>query len=151
MGNSLFDAETRYIIAKERGIIVDECDEWLLYEYTWSLKDQQSPYPYTTKTFNGNRYRCFLHHMIMGYPIDGCVIDHIDRNPKNNSRNNLRYATYRENALNQNRSDHDDLYLTQVRESLWRIQIPIGHYTTKEEAMKVRTAVVELLKRNKFM
>jgi hypothetical protein len=42
----------------------------------------------------------FLHHAIIGRPIDGRIIDHLDGNPLNNSIDNLRIVTRRENNQN---------------------------------------------------
>ena len=77
MGHSPFTDEDRYEIAIERGIIVDDCDKWMLFKYTWSLAGERWPYPYTTKHFDGIRYKALLHHMIVGYPINGLVVDHV--------------------------------------------------------------------------
>ena len=41
-----------------------------------------------------------MHRHIMGDPPDGMVIDHIDRNRLNNQKENLRFCTYSENAMN---------------------------------------------------
>lgn len=41
-----------------------------------------------------------LHHFLLGVPSDGEVVDHRDHNGLNNSRPNLRKATYRQNAQN---------------------------------------------------
>lgn len=41
-----------------------------------------------------------LHSFVKGKAPIGYVIDHADRNPLNNQRSNLRYATYSENSYN---------------------------------------------------
>jgi hypothetical protein len=41
-----------------------------------------------------------LHHLIMGKPPEGMVIDHINRDPKDNRKSNLRIVSYYENAQN---------------------------------------------------
>lgn len=46
-----------------------------------------------------NKSHIFLHQYLMG-TLDGFVIDHIDRNPLNNTRENLRFIKSRENILN---------------------------------------------------
>ena len=41
-----------------------------------------------------------LHRYLMGEVADGLVVDHIDGNPLNNKRSNLRLLTHSQNALN---------------------------------------------------
>lgn len=55
-----------------------------------------------------------MHQLIMGYK-EGYVIDHIDRNPGNNSRSNLRFVTNAENFWN---SDYADKILARRKEQL---------------------------------
>lgn len=48
----------------------------------------------------GKHERIKLHNLIAGNPPDGMVVDHIDGDPLNNRRSNLRFATKRQNAAN---------------------------------------------------
>ena len=147
MGYSPFTAQDKYEIAIERGYIVDPEDEWLLYEYTWSSKGKEHPYAYTSRVIDGQRFFMMLHHMIVGSPINDYVVDHIDRNPKNNKRSNLRIVSQGTNLRNQGRNLYEDNYVHHLPDRLrpYRVLIPIGHYHTQEEAIDVRNAVVKLL------
>jgi hypothetical protein len=85
-------------------VIVDAADLEFLSEFPWSLNKKGYarfsvwiPELKTKKTV-------MIHQMLMGYK-PGLVIDHIDRNPRNNSRSNLRWATYAENFWNSNYGD----------------------------------------------
>lgn len=94
-----YTREQRLAFAKELGILVDQQDEWLLEEYTWRLNS--GGYPVTWLPVQGEYYYVSLHHMIMGHPIwKGEEVDHRDRQPTNNSRDNLRMVTHAQNMQN---------------------------------------------------
>lgn len=152
MGYSPFTKQDKYELAIERGFQVDECDEWLLYEYTWTIKDSKWPYAYTTRVFEGIRYTAMMHHMIVGYPINGLIVDHIDRNPKNNRRSNLRIVSQSDNMYNKESNDYEDVYVHNVpdRKLPWRVSIPFGHFNTREEAMNARDKILEILRRAEY-
>lgn len=42
----------------------------------------------------------YMHHCVVGRPINGCDVDHIDGNKLNNQRSNLRIVTRQENMWN---------------------------------------------------
>ena len=52
-----------------------------------------------TESLN-NQKTLYLHHFVMGRPEKGLVIDHINGNPLDNRRENLRVTTYRRNSRN---------------------------------------------------
>lgn len=82
--------------------IVDDADfDWLI------------AYPWNVEYKNGNiarvRRSCrigdgvgavSMHHAIIGKPKPGFVVDHINRNPLDNTRENLRFVTYSVSARN---------------------------------------------------
>ena len=143
----MYSEQEKYDLAIERGIIVDEQDEWLLRKFVWCLsgnKDKQ--YAITEKVFDGVKCRMFLHHTIMGYPIyQYDVIDHIDRNRLNNKRNNLRLISHQENNRNSDRVDLSGVYYNE-QDNRYRVRLSFGSYSTREEAMKVSEYIRELVK-----
>lgn len=79
-------------------IQLDEKDKYLLEKYKFWLKDGLYP---QTKIDGKNTY---IYHLILN---TNELVDHIDRNPLNNKRNNLRIATKSTNAMNSKlRSDN---------------------------------------------
>jgi hypothetical protein len=92
---------------------------------------------------NNRRTVLWLHHCVVGFPLWGKEIDHIDGDSLNNLRSNLRYVTRRENA--QNKKCHREGRLVGVdkceesRNFRARIGINgrtvyLGCFPTKEEA-----------------
>lgn len=89
-----------------------------------------------------------LHRYLMDCP-DGLVIDHINHNPLDNRRNNLRICTQQENDFNKsiqsnNTSGIPGVYFVKNRNK-WQAQIKInrkniflGYFKTKEEAAEAR-------------
>jgi hypothetical protein len=85
------------IITTKKGfeIIVDDEDYNFLNEFTWCYTGEAA----LTKILNKTTY---LHRMLMNPPT-GFQVDHIDRNPLNNQKSNLRICTLHQNRLNRGR------------------------------------------------
>lgn len=70
---------------------------------------QVSPYKRTSVMVKGRRRTLYLHRLICalfnGPAPKGSITDHIDRNKKNNSPDNLRWASRSENNLNSDRCE----------------------------------------------
>ena len=89
-----------------------------------------------------------LHRLIMNAD-NNVQIDHIDGNPLNNSKSNLRFATSQQNSFNRSKSTKNTSGQTGVswieRDKCWRAYITvskklhhIGCFKTKEDAIKAR-------------
>lgn len=102
-----------------------------------------------TKHYKIHRIIFAIHH---GYfPL---LVDHIDRNPKNNKIENLREATYSENSINtglrkNNASGYKGVYFHKQRQK-WASKIQrmnkkkwIGLFDTPEEAHQARVEFIE--------
>lgn len=126
-------------------ILVDEQDAWLLEEYTWY---RQSNGYIRTNVPTGRipRYVMMnLHHAIMGQPIwEGDEIDHINRNPADNRRENLRWANRYMQVMNSSRIDKAT-YINQFGPEKYVVRITregeyhyVGCYKTEKEAEDAR-------------
>lgn len=72
--------------------LVDDDDYAAVSVYTWNFS-----HGYAVTTIDKI---VFLHHLILGDPPAGLLVDHKDRNGLNNQRANLRFATKSQNAHN---------------------------------------------------
>lgn len=75
---------------------VDDCDFELLSAYRWG----RTPFGYPNRYENGEMI--LMHRSIMN-PAPGLYIDHIDGNPLNNLRRNLRFCTHGQNQQNRSK------------------------------------------------
>ena len=92
----------RIQLTKNKVTVVDD-DFAHLSDYKWFAHRDVSGNWYALRNFqkeDGTRGTLRLHHCIMGQPLHGKEIDHIDGNGLNNKRENLRYVTRRENTWN---------------------------------------------------
>ena len=123
-----------------------ECDRELVESYTWGYR--RKDYLGTSITIDKKEYKKFLHRLIMGEP-EGMMVDHIDGNPKNNTRENLRICTRSQNGMNCNKRSHNKSGTKGVNwhkaSNKWVAQIRInkkvtylGTFGNIEDAIKVR-------------
>lgn len=81
----------------ERIVTIDENDYEKIKGYSLSLFKNRDLLYVRTSWINGKRF--LLHRYLTDCP-DGMVVDHIDGNPLNNCRSNLRICTMQQNLWN---------------------------------------------------
>lgn len=118
-------------------IVVDLCDVDKVKSYIWHIDKSNG---YVRGVVDGVLVR--IHRFILDVPED-MVVDHIDGDKKNNTRENLRICTQQKNTLNKKiwKSKGVSLYRDgrwRARISLNRKEIHLGYFDTFEEALKVR-------------
>lgn len=134
---------------KKGGIaLVDDEDFEMLNQYQWyAIKTQKNIYAvrciYDKETESVRHLR--MHRIIMGVTDRWDLIDHIDQNPLNNQKYNLRIATQRQNLLNSkkfNKTGYKGVnYKKDIGKFVAKIQaegrvIYLGSYITAIEAAK---------------
>lgn len=93
---------------------------------------------------NKNKY-VLMHRLILGNYDKNIRIDHINRHPYDNRKNNLRIATHSENMINRKLSSNNisgfrGVYFCK-RENRWKVSFlgrHIGTFLTKEDAITTR-------------
>ena len=137
-----YTPEERLILAAERGIIVDDEDQWLLRSYTWYVN---TGYAQTYIPGTKPRAHAILHHCVVGRPLNGMEVDHIDRNTLNNRKHNLRYVSHGQNHINSDKSDEAWHIMRTSWSGKYQVAIRrdsthhyLGVYETVEEAEVVR-------------
>lgn len=125
--------------------IIDIDDIEKIKNYKWGLDSKGY-----VKRNNESSKTIKLHNYIMGYDCDdNYYYDHIDRNPLNNRKSNLRVCTKQQNTWNRSISSRNTtgtpgLYFKKSRNK-WTVtfringkSIQIGSFKTKEEAISAR-------------
>ena len=138
--------DERFAIAKVRGFVVSPEDEWLLGEFTWRYSSYAKRYPITRIEGLPN---VFLHHFITGFPIwQGDVVDHINRDVRDNRRENLRIVSHATNM--KNREKDDDTGIQRAASGNYKVYLHVGTYDTYEEAQNVRDETMKLIKHIRY-
>lgn len=79
--------------------MVDDFDFDRVSAYKWFVSAKRT-YPFSKKWVNGKRITFSMHRFILELPKNSFFVDHIDRNPLNNLRSNLRLCNSSQNQAN---------------------------------------------------
>lgn len=126
--------------------IVDKDKHELIKKYTWLVDDKG--YAKTTLHTPPKNETLSLHGLIMG-ESEGFVIDHINRNPSDNRKSNLRFITHSENCMNgfEPKNNSSGVRGVSIRKdtNMWQANITVdyeriylGQFEYKEGAIKAR-------------
>lgn len=124
-------------IKKLGQIIIDDEDLTKIQGYRWT-----SVRGYAA-AFQSSRPRTVYLHRIIMDAKPGQVIDHINRDPKDNRKSNLRFVTQQENCLNSSINNNPPYIHWHKLNKRWRITRPvngkpkyIASFKTKQEALE---------------
>lgn len=136
--------------------LVDDADFEHLNQFNWCAHRLRSGQYRADRNVGGSkkaRSEELMHWAVIGKPPKGLYVDHIDGNPLNNQRSNLRFATNAQNQANRGPSKHNKLGIKGVckvyfngntkKRPFYRAQIKsnkkvrhIGYFKTPEQAQK---------------
>ena len=152
------DGKTAYIkLTQGQVTTIDVEDLEKIGEYRWYASWNPSSNTYychaTVKDHSGKRIKVMLHRLIMNAE-KGKFVDHIDTNPLNNIKSNLRICSQAENSRNRgkssnNKSGHKGVY---YRNGLYVVQIrkdgkliSVGSSENYEEAVAMHESAIKKL------
>jgi hypothetical protein len=140
--------------------VVDSEDAYLSKTRWWThVRHGKVGYVFCVFRDGGRQVNERIHRIIatsMGWSLDGAVVDHIDRNPLNNSRSNLRLATISQNGCNRVAQSNSKSGIKGVswckREGRWRAVITIdgkyrslGYFNSPEAAARAYAEAAAVL------
>jgi len=125
-------------LTKGKSAIVDDDLFDFLSQWKWCFDGHK--YAVRNYLVNKVNHRVYMHRLIAQTP-DGLLTDHINGDPLDNRRENLRNCTASENQLNTRlrkigKSGYRGICFNEKAKT-WIVQIRVGGYKTKEEAVKV--------------
>lgn len=127
--------------------LIDEDDYERVSKYKWHLLKHQTKTS-THKYAHGGpiEKQIRLHHFINGKPPKNMVTDHLDGDGLNNSKKNLRNATYKQNAQNKKQIENEKKsckYIGVIFDKRAKKYVPrlsgkhLGYFVDEDKAAKV--------------
>lgn len=121
-------------------------------DYCWYIKDKShTKHIGTTIREDGNKKNMMIYNLILlnNNKIKGFEVDHIDRNPLNNRKDNLRLVLHKDNIKNYSKPKNNTSGIIGVsydkRNQKWKAKITcdnniinLGTYVNKDDAIKSR-------------
>ena len=135
------------IIASNNIVLVDKEDYEYLSQFRWSINGMGRVG--TAIKVNGRYKSFYMHRMILNPPKDKTV-DHINHDPLDNRRKNLRVCTHQQNLMNRalftnNTSGYKGVYVDKRRGHIYAKisvggkQIMLGRFSRLQDASKAYT------------
>lgn len=127
-------------------VIVDDEDYESIRDYRWCVTERKYVFRNPTKDEGKSSIR--LHRQLMNAPKD-YVVDHINRNPLDNRKENLRIVTVKKNAENANlrKRNKSGFSGVEYRNGKWEARIKhnkkslhLGRFSSFEDAIAARKA-----------
>ncbi|MFA5293145.1 MAG: AP2/ERF family transcription factor [Phycisphaerae bacterium] len=129
-------AETKYVLVSPQ-------DYPALIQNDWQCTENKSKNHYVARIEGGRVI--YMHRLIINAP-KGVIVDHKDRNGLNNTRQNLRLATFSESSSNRKRIKGSSIYkgVSKIKNSnKWEVslncnhrRIYLGHFDNEEDAAR---------------
>jgi hypothetical protein len=123
---------------------IDDADAEAAASHKWYASEANGgAQVYAVTNQRGGAGRLYLHHLVMGKPDRGFVVDHINGDTLDNRRTNLRFATLSENVQNnhsrvKSKAGYRGVQLQQgryvARIARNKVRIYLGIYSTAEQA-----------------
>ncbi|MFI8671877.1 hypothetical protein ACIGIJ_18660 [Bacillus paranthracis] len=88
------------VTVKGINFIIDDEDAHLLEKYKWYVDSKG----YLCRSVNETQGKIMFHRQVMSVSDSNIFVDHIDTNPRNNSKSNLRVTNVVGNSQNRNRN-----------------------------------------------
>lgn len=138
----------KILLEKYQAVItIDDADLPMFSSYRWRVNRRHR---HVSRSESGKTI--LLHRQIMDAP-DGLVVDHIDRNPLNNCRSNLRVVTQQVNTWN--RAVMGETIGVSPSRGKWRAMIEhsgkkldLGFFVDKADAIAARDVASRILRRD---
>lgn len=93
----------KIILVTGQTLLIDDEDIDLIRNYRWRVRDKKTNHVRRVTSIRGKSKTIYLHRAIMekhGKNLTNKFIDHIDRNPLNCQKDNMRVATASNNSCN---------------------------------------------------
>lgn len=135
--------------------IIDKSDIAECSKLTWQVKFCKDTKQFYVVSSKHDAKEVKLHRYLMQCP-NGLVVDHINHNPLDNRRENLRIITIRGNSLNQskrkdNKSGYSGVFKTKNgKYKAVHYKTSLGVYNTKEEAIMMKNYYTEFVIKNEI-
>lgn len=137
-----------YVSGRDKPAIIDKEDYQKVKNLHWN---NEKPYLYTTSTIQSNNQKTIirLHRLILGVNNETVFVDHINGNPLDNRKSNLRIVTSQQNCYNHKKRIDNTSGVTGVKlvkkNNSWNArivvnkkEISLGCYKRFEDAVKAR-------------